>query len=86
VTNPAEVTDALAYPFMQRALAAGLLVGVAAGLLGVLVILRRAAFFGDAVARASLAGIALGVVAGLPPLLGHVVMTVTVSNACPVGP
>jgi zinc transport system permease protein len=63
------VTEALAYPFMQRALAAGLLVGLVAGLLGVLVILRRAAFFGDAVAHASLAGIALGVVAGLPPLL-----------------
>ena len=63
------MTEALAYPFMQRALAAGLLVGLVAGLLGVLVILRRAAFFGDAVAHASLAGIALGVVAGLPPLL-----------------
>jgi zinc transport system permease protein len=63
------VTESLAYPFMQRALAAGLLVGLIAGLLGVLVIVRRAAFFGDAVAHASLAGIALGVVAGLPPLL-----------------
>jgi zinc transport system permease protein len=63
------VTEAFAYPFMQRALAAGLLVGLIAGLLGVLVILRRAAFFGDAVAHASLAGIALGVVAGLPPLV-----------------
>ena len=61
--------ESLAYPFMQRALAAGLLVGLVAGLLGVLVILRRAAFFGDAVAHASLAGIALGVVAGWPPLL-----------------
>lgn len=61
--------ESLSYPFMQRALAAGLMVGIVAGLLGVLVILRRAAFFGDAVAHASLAGIALGVVAGLPPLL-----------------
>lgn len=63
------MSEVLTYPFMHRALAAGLLVGLVAGLLGVLVILRRAAFFGDAIAHASLAGIALGVVAGLPPLL-----------------
>jgi zinc transport system permease protein len=33
------------------------------------VILRRSAFFGDAIAHASLAGIAVGVVTGAPPLL-----------------
>ncbi len=61
--------EAFAYPFMQRALLAGLLVGVVASLLGVFVILRRSAFFGDAIAHASLAGVAGGVVTGLPPLL-----------------
>ncbi len=30
--------------------------------------LRRSAFFGDAIGHASLAGVALGVVSGLPPL------------------
>jgi zinc transport system permease protein len=63
------MTDALTLPFMQRALITGLLVGLVASLLGVFVILRRAAFFGDAIAHASLAGVALGVVAGIPPLL-----------------
>jgi zinc transport system permease protein len=63
------VTEALALPFLQRALAAGLLVGVVASLLGVFVVLRRSAFFGDAIAHASLAGVALGVLTGLPPLL-----------------
>jgi zinc transport system permease protein len=63
------VIEALAYPFMQRALVAGLLIGLVASLLGVFVVLRRSAFFGDAVAHASLAGIALGVVSGVPPLL-----------------
>jgi zinc transport system permease protein len=61
--------EALTLPFMQRALLAGLLVGLAASLLGVFVILRRAAFFGDAIAHASLAGVALGVLGGVPPLL-----------------
>jgi zinc transport system permease protein len=63
------VIDAFAYPFMQRALVAALLVGLVASLLGVFVVLRRSAFFGDAVAHASLAGIAVGVVSGTPPLL-----------------
>ncbi len=61
--------EALTYPFMQRALAAGLMVGLVASLLGVFVVLRRSAFFGDAVAHASLAGVAVGVATGLPPLL-----------------
>jgi zinc transport system permease protein len=61
--------DAMAYPFMQRALLAGLLVGGLTSLLGVLVVLRRSAFFGDAIAHASLAGVALGLLTGLPPLL-----------------
>jgi zinc transport system permease protein len=61
--------EALAYPFMQRALAAGVLVGVMTSLLGVLVVLRRSAFFGDAIAHAALAGVAVGVLTGWNPLL-----------------
>ncbi len=60
--------DALSLPFFQRALAAGLAVGLVTSFLGVFVVLRRSAFFGDAVAHASLAGVALGIVTGLPPL------------------
>jgi zinc transport system permease protein len=61
--------DVLAYPFMQRALLAGVLVGIMTSLLGVLVVLRRSAFFGDAIAHASLAGVAVGVLTGWHPLL-----------------
>jgi zinc transport system permease protein len=75
------VIDALAYPFMQRALVAGLLVGLVASLLGVFVILRRSAFFGDAVAHASLAGIAVGVVSGVPPLLPAAAVAVGIGLA-----
>ena len=63
------MTEALSLPFMQRALAAGLLVGVVASVLGVYVVLRRSAFFGDAIAHASLAGVALGVLTGINPLV-----------------
>jgi len=64
--------DALTYPFMQRALAAGVLVGVMTSLLGVLVVLRRSAFFGDAIAHAALTGVAIGVLTGWHPLLAAV--------------
>jgi len=60
--------DLLASPFMQRALLAGLLVGVITSLFGVLVVLRRSAFFGDALAHASMAGVALGLLTGGHPL------------------
>jgi ABC-type Mn2+/Zn2+ transport system permease subunit len=62
------MSELLAYPFMQRALAAGLLVGAVTSMLGVFVVLRRSAFFGDAIAHASLAGVAVGVVTGIPPI------------------
>src|SRR5512138_3816907 len=73
------VFDALAYPFMQRALAAGVLVGVMTSLLGVLVVLRRSAFFGDAIAHAALAGVAVGVLTGWNPLLAAVGVGVAMS-------
>lgn len=70
------MSDLLAFPFMQRALLAGVLVGLITSLLGIFVVLRRSAFFGDAIGHASLAGVALGVVAGLPPLLLAAVVAV----------
>ena len=61
--------EMFAYPFMQRALLAGVLVGAMTSVLGVLVVLRRSAFFGDAVAHASLSGVAIGLLTGWNPLL-----------------
>src|ERR1041384_529264 len=71
--------DALAYPFMQRALTAGVLVGVMTSLLGVLVVLRRSAFFGDAIAHAALAGVAVGVLTGFNPLLAAVAVGIGIA-------
>jgi zinc transport system permease protein len=72
------MSEMLTYPFMQRALLAGILVGAVTSLLGVFVVLRRSAFFGDAVAHASLAGVAVGVVAKLPPLPLAAAVAVTI--------
>ena len=60
--------DLLSYPFMQRALIAGIILGLLFASLGVIATLRKMAFFGEGVAHASLAGIAIGVLAGVAPL------------------
>ena len=55
--------------FMQRAFIAGLMLGVMMPFLGVFVTLKRMAFFGDGIAHASLAGIALGLLFGVTPFV-----------------
>ena len=62
------ILDLLTYPFLQRAIIAGLLLGLLLACLGVYVTLRRLAFFGDGIAHASLAGIAIALLSGLAPL------------------
>lgn len=58
------LTDPWSFEFMQRALLAGIIVSVAAGMVGVFVVLRGLAFMGDAVAHTQLAGAAVALVLG----------------------
>jgi zinc transport system permease protein len=58
------LTDA----FMQRALAAALLLGPVCALLGVFVTARRMAFFSDTIAHGALTGVALGIWFGVADL------------------
>lgn len=62
------MTELLQFPFMQRALVAGIILAGLLAFLGIFVMLRKMAFFGDGIAHASLAGIAIGLVAELSPL------------------
>lgn len=50
----------LSYEFMQRGMAAAVLVGIVCAVVGTYVVLRGMAFFGDALAHTILPGIALG--------------------------
>ena len=52
------------FEFMRRALLAGIIVSVAAGMVGAFVVLRGLAFLGDAVAHTQLAGAAVALVLG----------------------
>lgn len=55
------------YPFMQRAIVAGVLMGLLCGFLGSFVALRQLSFFSHAVGHAALVGIAIGVLLQIDP-------------------
>lgn len=57
----------LQYGFVVNALLAGLLLGPLLGGLGTLVVVKRFAFFSEAVGHAALTGIAIGIMLGEPP-------------------
>lgn len=64
------LTPFLANAFMRNALAAGILVAIACGVVGTFVILRGLAFIGDALAHGVLPGIAIAVLLGIPGIVG----------------
>ena len=69
----------LSYGFVQRALLTGVLLGTTCAVLSFFVVLRRMAFVGVGLSHAALGGVAIGVVAGLPPLWAAGVFTVGVA-------
>lgn len=68
--------DILSYPFMQRAIIAGVILAALLAWLGVFVIMRKMAFFSDGIAHASLGGIAVGILASIHPLTVAIVFSV----------
>jgi ABC-type Mn2+/Zn2+ transport system permease subunit len=66
------LTEPFALAFMQRALVAGVLAALVAGLVGTWVVLRGLSFIGDALAHGVLPGIALGVVLSFDVTIGAV--------------
>lgn len=61
------------YDFMIRALWVGMLVGIMAPLIGQTIVLRRMSMVGDAVAHTTLAGVAIGLILGIDPLISSMV-------------
>jgi zinc transport system permease protein len=62
------VLELLQYDFMRRALVAGLLVGLAAPVVGIFLLQRRLALIGDGMGHVALAGVAAGVLTGRAPV------------------
>lgn len=68
------------FAFMQRALIASLAMAVLCPIIGIFLVLRRTSMIGDALAHASLAGVAGALAAGINPVAGAFVF----SSACGV--
>lgn len=62
--------------FLLRALAAGIGVALVAAPLGVFVVWRRMAYFGDTLAHSALLGVALGFVLGISPNLSVIIIAI----------
>ncbi len=62
--------EALQFEFMRNALLAGLLVSVACGVIGTLVVVNRLVFLAGGIAHAAYGGIGLALFLGLPYLVG----------------
>ena len=67
-------------PFLMRALLAGLGLAIVAAPLGCFVVWRRMAYYGEAVAQASLIGVALGLALSLDLTASVLVVTLAVSG------
>jgi len=78
-----DFTELLAYTFFQRALIAGLLLAILAGIVGVFTLIRKASFFGDAVAHSALAGVAIGLFFAIDPLISAAIYAVLISLFLP---
>jgi zinc transport system permease protein len=78
-----DLLELIQQPFAQRVLLGGLLVALATGVMGFFVSLKRAHFFGDAIAHSSLAGIALGVLLDLNPLLIALIYALLIASILP---
>lgn len=64
------IHDALALPFVQRILIAGLLASIASGVMGTYVVVKRMASVSGGLAHAAFGGVGLGYLLGFDPLLG----------------
>lgn len=59
----------LQYSFMQNAFMVSILISILCPLIGIFLVLRRYAMIGDTLAHASLAGVALGLVTNINPII-----------------
>jgi len=67
----------LGYDFMRNALAAGILAGIACGMVGTYVVVRRMVFISGGVSHATFGGIGLAYLLGFNPILGALLFAVT---------
>ena len=65
----------LQFEFMRNALMAGIFVSILCPFVGLFLVLKRYSMMGDTLSHASFAGIAIGLVAGLNPIITSFIFT-----------
>jgi len=73
------MTELLQYGFMRNALAAGVLVSIACGIIGTYIVINRIVFLSGGIAHAAYGGIGLGYFLGLDPVLGAIAFSLLAS-------
>ena len=68
--------EVLQYDFIQNALISGILISIAAGIIGSLVVVNKITFLTGGIAHSSYGGIGLAIYLGIPVLLGATVFAV----------
>jgi zinc transport system permease protein len=68
--------DILEFDFMQRALLAGALVGMAAPAVGIFLVQRRLSLMGDGIGHVAFAGVAAGLLLGVSPIVSALAFAV----------
>jgi zinc transport system permease protein len=68
--------DLLTYPFMLRALAGALIIGLAAPALGIYLVQRRLSLIGDGIGHVALTGVGVGLLTHHSPVLTAVLVSV----------
>jgi zinc transport system permease protein len=71
--------DIFQYSFIIRGLEAGIIVAIIAPLIGIFLVLRRYSLIADTLSHVSLAGIAIGVLLGINPVLTALATTIIAS-------
>lgn len=71
----------LGYGFLQRALVAGIFIGIACAVLGVFLLLRKDAMIGHGLSHIAFAGVAIGLALKILPLAAALVTSVIVALA-----
>ena len=68
--------EILEYDFIQNALLAGVLISIAAGIIGSLIVVNKITFLAGGIAHSSYGGIGIAIYLGLPVLFGATVFAI----------
>ena len=76
ILNMQPLIELFSYGFIQRAFLAGFIVAIIAPLIGGFLVVRKISLIADALSHVALAGVAIGLLLGVNPLITTVVCTI----------